>query len=129
MVKLGSYYHTSEFTAAYEGVFYVASLNPAPQKHRGNYAGYLSAEHQLYLENGKADLAQQGLVGFFRALDAPSDRNLTQLELDSGFVYRGLIPTRDWDSLAVAYSYLGFSDDLRRACAWLVCAGGLLECD
>jgi porin len=115
VIKLGGYYHTSEFTDAYEGVFYAAGLNAAPQKHHGNYGGYLIIEHQLYLENGKADPAQQGLVGFFRALGAPSDRNLTQLELDGGLVYRGLIPTRDWDSLAVGYSHLSFSRDLQRA--------------
>ena len=114
-VKIGGYYHTSDFTDAYDGVFYAAGLNPAPRQHTGNYAGYLIAEHQLYLENGKTDPAQRGLIGFFRALAAPSDRNLTQLELDAGLVYRGLIPTRDWDSFAVAFSYLGFSDDLRRA--------------
>ena len=35
--------------------------------------------------------------------------------IDAGLVYRGFIPTRDWDSFAVAFSYLGFSRDLRRA--------------
>ena len=35
--------------------------------------------------------------------------------MDGGLVYRGLIPTRDWDSLALAGSYLEFSDDIRRA--------------
>ena len=113
--KFGGYYHTSDFTDAYDGVFYAAGINPSPQQHNGNYGFYLLAEQQLYLENGKADPAQQGLVGFFRALAAPADRNLTQLELDAGFVYRGLIPTRDWDTISLAASHLEFSDDLRRA--------------
>ncbi len=113
--KLGAYYHTSDFTDLYDGVFYAAGINPAPRQHQGNCAAYLLAEQQLYLKNGKADPALQGLVGFFRLLAAPSDRNLTQLEVDGGLVYRGLIPTRPWDSLALAGSYLEFSDDLRRA--------------
>jgi porin len=69
-VKLGGYYHTSQFTDVYEGVYFAAGLNPAPRQRTGNYGGYLMAEHQLYLENGKADPAQQGLLGFFRALAA-----------------------------------------------------------
>ena len=113
--KLGGYYHSSDFTDTYDGVLYAAGINPAPRQHSGNYGFYLLAEQQLFLEHGKADPAQQGLVGFFRALAAPSDRNLTQLELDAGFVYRGLIPTRDWDTFALAASHLEFSDDIRHA--------------
>jgi len=113
--KLGAYYHTSSFADAYEGVFYAAGIAPKPSRHHGNYGIYLLAEQQLYLEQGKADPAQQGLTTFFRALGAPSDRNLTQLELDGGLVYRGLIPTRDWDTLALAGSYLEMSDDIARA--------------
>ncbi|HEX7654427.1 MAG TPA: carbohydrate porin [Verrucomicrobiae bacterium] len=114
-LKVGGYYHTATFTDTYAGVFYAAGLDPAPARHAGNYAGYLVAEHQLWLEQGKADPAQQGLAGFARVLAAPADRNLTTLELDGGLVYRGLFPGRNWDSLAVAFSYLGFSDDIRRA--------------
>lgn len=113
--KLGAYYHTSSFVDTYQGVFYAAGITPTPQRHDGNYGVYLLAEQQLFLEQGKADPAQQGLTGFVRALGAPADRNLMQLELDGGLVYRGLIPTRDWDTLALAGSYLKISDDIRRA--------------
>ncbi len=113
--KLGAYYHTSSFADAYEGVFYAAGITPAPHRHDGNYGIYLLAEQQLTLEHGKTDPAQQGLTAFFRALGAPADRNLTQLEIDGGLVYRGLIPTRDWDTFALAGSYLAFSDNLRAA--------------
>jgi len=113
--KLGGYYHTSYFPDSYNSVLYASGLTPDLDKHHGNFVGYILAEQQLFLENGKADPARQGLVGFFRGLMAPSDRNLTDLELDGGLLYRGLIPTRDWDTLAVAYSYLEFSKDIRRA--------------
>jgi len=114
-VKLGAYYHTSDFTDAYTGVFHAAGLAASAGQHQGNYGAYLLAEQQLYLARGKADPAQPGLTAFCRLLAAPADRNLTQLEVDGGLVYRGLVPTRDWDTLALAGSYLGFSDNLRRA--------------
>lgn len=113
--KLGAFYHTGRFTDAYEGVFNAAGLNPTPRQRSGNYGIYFIAEHQLWLEHGKADPAQQGLVGFARALAGPADRSLTQLELDAGLVWRGLIPRRDWDSIALAFSHLAFSHELRRA--------------
>ncbi len=91
--KLGGYYHTSYYPDSYDSIFYASGLTPELDKHHGNYAGYILAEQQLYLENGKADPARKGLVGFFRGLMAPSDRNLTDLELDGGLLYRGLI----WD--------------------------------
>lgn len=114
-LKLGGYLHTGEFTDTHDGVFYAAGLAPQPGRHHGNYGGYLMAEQQLYLAAGKADPAQAGLVGFGRLLAAPPDRNLTELEVDGGFVYRGLLPTRRWDSLALAASYLEFSRDIRHA--------------
>ena len=109
------YYHTSEFTDVYDGVLQSAGVLRASARHEGNYGAYLLAEQQLYLRNGKADPAQRGLTGFFRLLGAPADRNLTQLEVDGGLVYRGLVPGRDWDTLALAASYPEFSQDIRRA--------------
>jgi len=76
---------------------------------------YLLADQTLWREVGKDDPAQQGFVGFVRAAVAPEDRNLASLGLDGGVVYKGLIPTRDWDTVALAASYLKVSDDLRRA--------------
>jgi porin len=113
--KLGAYYHTSSFADDYQGVFYAAGLAPAPPRHDGNYGVYLLAEQQLYLPYGKTDPAQRGLTAFVRALGAPADRNLMQSEFDGGLVYRGLIPTRDWDTLAFAGSYLEFSRDIASA--------------
>src|SRR5439155_22392431 len=42
-------------------------------------------------------------------------RSLTQFGVDGGLVYKGLIPTRDWDSIALGVSYLQMSDDIRDA--------------
>jgi porin len=118
--KFGGYYHTGDFADVNQGVLWAFANQaglPAPKvaNHHGNYGGYLLAEQQLYNELGKSDPAQQGLLAFFRLLGAPSDRNLAQMEIDGGLVYRGLIPGRDWDSLALGASYLQISDDIRRA--------------
>lgn len=118
--KLGGWYHTGSFDDVYDGVTAAALTAgglPAPpvSLHGYNYGAYLLAEQQLYQEVGREDPAQQGLVGFFRMAGAPADRNLAQLGVDGGLVYKGLIPSRDWDTLGLAGSYLQVSDDIRRA--------------
>jgi porin len=126
-LKFGGYYHTDDFFDMYQATFaafdnYVAALGapplgvyPNPQSHDGNYGIYVLADQVLWREVGKTDPAQQGLAGFVRAAIAPEDRNLASLGVDGGLVYRGLLPKRDWDTLAVAGSYLKISDDLRAA--------------
>jgi porin len=127
-LKLGAYYHTDDFYDMYQGTFnafdaYVAANHiPLPplspglaQTHEGNYGVYFLADQTLWREIGKEDPARQGLVGFFRVATAPKDRNLAQFGIDGGLVYKGLIPSRDWDTFGVAGSYLKVSDDLRRA--------------
>ena len=79
---------------------------PGARNHSGNYGMYFLAEQQLFREKDKSDPAKQGLVGFFRLGGAPADRNLAQFGDDGGLVYQGLIPSRDWDTLAVGASYL-----------------------
>src|SRR5205807_10583491 len=86
-----------------------------PRTHAGNYGLYFLADQVLWREVGKNDPAQQGLAGFFRVAAAPADRNLASFGIDGGLVYKGLIPTRDWDTVGIAGSYLEISDDLRRA--------------
>lgn len=126
--KFGAWYHSDDFFDLYGGMFVAfdnyAAANGLPlppvsggsaATHRGNYGLYFLADHVLWREQAGEDRAQQGLVGFCRVAYAPPDRNLAQLGIDGGLVYRGLIPTRDWDTLGVAFSYLEISDDLRRA--------------
>jgi porin len=118
--KLGGYYHTAQFSDMRDGIRWAflrqAGLPVPPvERHRGNFGGYLLAERQLFSERGRTDPAGQGMLGFFRLLGAPADRNLAQWEVDGGLVYRGLLPTRDWDTVAFAVSYLSISDEIRRA--------------
>jgi porin len=114
--KVGAYFHTDDFLDLYDtigGAFGFTAGTRAP--HGGNYGVYLLGEQLLYREGAKDDPAGQGLGTFFRAAVAPSDRNLAQLGLDAGLVYKGLIPSRDYDSFGIAFSYLEMSADLRRA--------------
>ncbi len=113
--KVGAYFHTGDFSDIYDtiaGAFGVTAGTKPP--HPNNYGWYFLADQMVYREQGKEDPAQQGLVGFFRLGGAPKDRNLAQFGVDGGLVYKGLIPKRDWDTLAVAASYLEISDDIRR---------------
>jgi porin len=121
--KLGAWYHTDDFFDMYDATF--AAFNdasggllgplPPPRDRGGNYGVYFLTDHYLWLEQGKDDAARQGLIGFFRLATAPDNRNLAQFGADGGLVYKGLIPSRDWDTMSVAFSYLQISDDLRRA--------------
>jgi len=121
--KLGGYYHTDSFYDLYQGAFVAfdnatgAGLDvyPNPDTYGCNYGFYFLADQVLWLELGRQDPAMQGLVGFFRVGYAPPDRNLAEWGLDGGLVYRGLIPSRDWDTLGVAISYLKMSSDLSDA--------------
>lgn len=126
-LKIGGYYHTDDFFDMYQGTFAAfdnvltamggtpLGIYPNPQTHSGNYGVYFLADQVLWREVGKDDPAMQGLTGFFRVAFAPPDRNPAQFGVDGGLVYKGLIPKRDWDTLALGLSYLEISDDLRRA--------------
>ena len=118
--KVGGFYDTSFFSdvgQAVNAAFLTQAGFPTPAiaNHHGNYGGYLVAEQQLFREQDNRDRAKQGLVAFFRLLGAPADRNLAELEVDGGLVYKGLIPSRDWDTLAFGASYLKISHDIADA--------------
>jgi porin len=78
-----------------------------------NYGGYLLMDQMLYREptlaDGKAQpsslKSSQGLGWFGRIGFAPPDRNIVDFYFDTGFVYTGLLPTRDFDVLGLALAY------------------------
>ena len=112
-LKIGGFYHTDEFSDVRQGVSFLSGLRPdEPDELSGNYGGYLLAEQYLWLEEGRDDPAMQGIIGFFRISGAPGDRNLTELGIDGGVVFKGLIPGRDWDTLGLGLSYLKISSDI-----------------
>lgn len=113
--KLGGYYHTDEFYDIYSTALALFKFPTTPETHKGNYGLYFLAEQMLWREVGKDDPAQQGVVGFFRLGTAPADRNLAEFGIDGGLVFKGLIPSRDYDTLGIGASYLKISDDVRKA--------------
>jgi porin len=106
-IMLGGYYDTAEFPDVYAAIF------GNTQFHLGTWGLYFLADQTLYREIGKDDPAQKGLTGFFRLTGAPADRSLTQFGVDGGMVYKGLIPTRDYDTVSLAASYLEMSTKIR----------------
>jgi porin len=106
--KVGGYYHTDDFLDI-NTYFSTGSV----VNHSGNWGIYTLAEQMVYRERDNNDPAAQGLTVFGRAAMAPDDRNLSDYGLDGGLVYRGAIPSRDWDTLGVAYSYLNIAEGVR----------------
>ena len=113
--KLGAFYHTGDFADIRSTLVNLYTGVPEVTYHPNTYGLYFLADQTLYREVGKDDPAHQGLVGFFRLTGAPPDRSLTQFGVDGGLVYKGLIPTRDYDSISLAASYLKISDELANA--------------
>jgi porin len=80
--------------------------------HSQNYGLYATVDQVLFREGAADDPAKQGLGAFARGGYAPADRNLVEWALDGGLVYRGLIPTRDWDALGVSAAWMWMSRDI-----------------
>jgi porin len=114
-VKVGGYYHTDDFYDNYNTVTALVGAGPGPTTHSGNYGLYATADQTLYREGEASDPAKQGLGVFVRGGWAPKDRNLVEWALDGGLVYRGLIPTRDWDALGISAAWMWMSEDIARA--------------
>lgn len=113
--KVGGWYHTDEFYDYYSTL--TAPITGAtPETHSGNWGVYFLADQTLYRESPpEEDPARQGLVGFFRVAATPVAQNIAPLGIDGGVVYKGLFPTRDWDTLGVAFSYMEMSDEIADA--------------
>lgn len=105
--KIGGYYHTDDFVD-YHNVL----VGSGAATHSGNYGLYATADQTLHLEGDSSDAAKQGLGAFMRGGWAPEDRNIVEWSLDGGLVYRGLLPTRDWDAFGASIAWMWMSRDL-----------------
>jgi len=112
-LKIGAFYHTDEFYDVKDVIGSLVGKGTGTKTHDGNYGFYLLAEQMVYREHGKDDPAGQGIYSFVRFTGAPADRNLTQFGVDGGFVWKGLIPGRDWDTIGLGGTWLQISDDIR----------------
>jgi porin len=113
--KVGGYYHTDDFYDNNDTIRAFIGAGPGPTTHSGNYGLYATVDQMLYREGEVTDLAKQGLGAFMRGGWAPKDRNLVEWALDGGLVHKGLIPTRDWDSLGLSAAWMWMSSDIASA--------------
>ena len=72
-----------------------------PRRLSGDYSVYLMADQLVYREHGTVD---QGAAAFFRIMGAPEDRNLVSFFVDAGITYKGLVPGRNSDTVALGVS-------------------------
>jgi len=59
--------------------------------------------------------SDQGLGWFGRVAFTPSDRNFINFYFDTGLSYKGLIPTRDNDTVGIGFGYAQLSDGARNS--------------
>jgi porin len=113
-MKIGGWYHTDDFYDNYNTILSFIGASSA-ETHSGNYGVYATVDQSFYRELDSKVPAMQGLGAFARGGWSPKDRNLVEWALDGGVVYKGLIPTRDYDSLGLAAAWMWMSDDIARA--------------
>lgn len=99
IVRFGSWYTNSD-TMAVDGqsVF------------EGNYGFYVTVDRSLLPE---ADDPDQGLAAFGQFSWAPPDRNQVDQHFAAGLVYRGLLPSRDIDTVGLGVTQIAFCPDQR----------------
>ncbi len=99
----------------------------------GNSGFYAILDQMLFRESGEAECCDkdgksfkspvrvskpdQGLGWFGRVSFAPADRNFTSLYFDTGLSYKGLIPTRDNDTVGIGFGYAQLSNGARNSLA------------
>jgi porin len=105
-VKLGAWYHTGDFPDLRLDTRGVSLADPTSNGfaaiHNGDFGLYLIVDKMLWQP---AKATSQGLAGFLRVGGAPGDRNVIDLEVDTGLTYKGLLPGRDSDLLGVGVAY------------------------
>ncbi len=107
--------HTDDFADIYDATLSAvgSSLAPATARNRGaNYALYLNIEQEICREAG---CATQGLGAFAHAVWMPPDRNFLAFSIEGGLHWRGAIPGRDDDAIALGAEFLKISDRVASA--------------
>lgn len=122
----GFWLHSADFASPDES---------ADDIHQSNYGLYFVLDQRLYREAGAAVSAApaatedavapagepdaesscQGLSWFGRIAFSPQDRNVVGFYFDTGLTYTGLVPSRDDDTIGVAFAYAQLTSGARRA--------------
>jgi porin len=114
-LKIGGWSHLGQFADQRFDNNGMLLASPAstgvPLMHRGDYGLYGVIDQQIYRPKGGD--ANSGIGIFNRSAISPSDRNLVNLEIDSGIVFAGMIPQRPHDSFGASVIYSRFSNSVR----------------
>ncbi len=113
--KLGCWMHSGDFNDNLRdrtGRPFVISGNAA-RTHDFTFGAYAVAEQMVWRPN--ADLPEQGLGVFCRVGGSPGDRSAFSFVFDGGLHYRGLLPGRENDRLALGFAFAEISDDIAHA--------------
>jgi porin len=81
-----------------------------PALRRNDWSGYVSADQMLWR---RADQSVGGLSAFLRVMGAPDDRNEVSVEIDGGFAWRGLFPSRPDDTFGIGFGWFKISQAAR----------------
>lgn len=104
--RLGAWYSTLDTPEI------VPSNAPEPGVVDDNYGFYLVFDQPVFLEPSAKDSAGPGLEIFVEYSWAPGDRNRIVNFVGAGALYTGAIPTRDYDEIGFAFTFVTLSDRL-----------------
>jgi porin len=113
-IKLGAWYHSSEFPDQRFDAIGLSLANPAssgiPASWRGDWGPYLVIKQMLtrLSPDGKRNIG-----GFARVSVSPDDQNLVDFYFDTGINVKGLFAARPADVFGIAFAYAGISNRAR----------------
>jgi porin len=118
--KLGLWVDTGRFADPLTGTDGLSLANPAsngqPLRHATDHAVYAIIDQMVWR---KPNTEAQGISLFVQVMHASEDRNLSDLFVEGGLDWKGIIPGRSHDAAGLAVTYAGigaaarhFSDDL-----------------
>jgi porin len=114
-LKIGGWTHLGQFADQRYDNTGMLLASPAstgdPLLHRGDYGIYGVIDQQIYRPKGGD--ANSGIAIFNRSAISPSDRNLVNLEIDSGIVFAGMVSGRPNDNFGASVIYSRFSNSVR----------------
>ncbi len=114
-LKIGGWSHLGQFAdQRYDnnGMLLASPTSSGvPLMHRCDYGLYEVIDQQIYRPKGGN--GDSGISFFNRSSISPSNRNLVNVEIDSGIVFAGMIPKRPDDSFGASVIYSRFSNSVR----------------
>ena len=106
--KLGMWVATGQFADPVTATDGLSLANPAssgqPLLHATDHAVYAVIDQMIWK---KPDTKTQGLSLFVQVMHAPEDRNLSDLFVEGGLNWKGIIPGRSHDAAGVAVTHAG----------------------